>query len=1131
MYDSELAGDREEAWEDFEVTGFAKGEFTYKLENITSLISEQPTAAQAKKYSDEFEIAGYSWKLLVFPSGNPSRSSASSPSVAVYLQSAEAQYLPTILRPHAKFNLILINHRDPSLNLSKEAEHRFTPKEDDWGFSDFIKVDRLRNAQEGFVLDDAVHIKVELNVQLEEKYTGATKRSTGYVGLKNQGATCYMNSLLQTLFHVPRFRKAVYQMPTEEDEEPQSSISLALKTLFYRLQHASIPVSTKDLIHSFGWTNTDAFQQHDVEELELKLCEKLEEKMKGTIVDKSIDALLKGKVYNYIECIDVEFKSTRLEEFLDIQLPIIGCKDVYDSFDKIVEVETMDADNKYHAEGLGLQDARKGVLLDSLPPILQLHLKRFDYDRQSWVPIKVNSRYEFYDEIDLSREDGKYFSPNFEAPDDQRYRLHSVLVHSGGSHGGHYYVYIRPDAKQWFKFDDEMVSKASDDEAIAQQFGGDDRGLGGTQPKIRSFSNAYMLVYVRLSDWDRMMCDVGEQHLEAHVLARLKAEQARKDEKRREKMQAHRFVTVKVVTDEDVAAHVLAEAFDVVKCDGARSAAVIEERVFKVDKCEPWGAVRERIAAATGVPPDRQRLWRLYSRPNGTFRPQQLLLTGPDDTPIKVTHRELLNKTQSASAQSTSYHRNPTRNQTTLKPIEVYVPRDAPADPSPAAATLLLVKLFDPAAEELTYVRSYTVTPDTQLNVIAKHAWETAGYKAPTQLIMFEEERTEPLLCKQLELSQTVEAAGLDAGDVLIVQPAPLITTAHQYPTVSEYFQHLVTLRRIAFRPLGAGADAPEHVIEVAKDAPYNEVTAALAEQIGLRDPALLRLTPCHRETGAPARKAVRHGEPFVAAHCPSPALTYAVAYETLDLPLPQVEQLLGMKLRVVKSNTEVHTAKLELRVPEDAPMSYLLEKARAALGPTFAGGRPLRIVKVYHSRVWELCEPGAKVARYDSNHWELRCEPVPDDDAAVVSRYGGAAPPAEGAAAPVDGAASPVFISHCSYAEGKVEPFGQPLVCMVAPDESLGSLQQRVQKRLNIPDEEFKDWVWGSVGESSADVQELQDRSVIVSDVIRRVAAEMKAVVQKPPFICMVHERRGYGGHQPSRGTYSPAEAQITLH
>jgi uncharacterized UBP type Zn finger protein len=29
------------------------------------------------------------------------------------------------------------------------------------------------------------------------------------------------------------------------------------------------------------------------------------------------------------------------------------------------------------------------------------------------------------------------------------YKLHSVLVHSGGTHGGHYYAFIRPDGKTW----------------------------------------------------------------------------------------------------------------------------------------------------------------------------------------------------------------------------------------------------------------------------------------------------------------------------------------------------------------------------------------------------------------------------------------------------------------------------------------------------------------------------------------------------------------------------------------------------------------------------------------------------------------------------------------------------------
>jgi ubiquitin carboxyl-terminal hydrolase 7 len=39
-------------------------------------------------------------------------------------------------------------------------------------------------------------------------------------------------------------------------------------------------VATKDLTRSFGWDANDSFMQHDVQELNRVLCDKLEEKMK-----------------------------------------------------------------------------------------------------------------------------------------------------------------------------------------------------------------------------------------------------------------------------------------------------------------------------------------------------------------------------------------------------------------------------------------------------------------------------------------------------------------------------------------------------------------------------------------------------------------------------------------------------------------------------------------------------------------------------------------------------------------------------------------------------------------------------------------------------------------------------------
>ena len=39
----------------------------------------------------------------------------------------------------------------------------------------------------------------------------------------------------------------------------------------------------------------------------------------------------------------------------DLQLDVKGCRDIYASFDKYVEVERLEGDNKYHAEEHGLQ--------------------------------------------------------------------------------------------------------------------------------------------------------------------------------------------------------------------------------------------------------------------------------------------------------------------------------------------------------------------------------------------------------------------------------------------------------------------------------------------------------------------------------------------------------------------------------------------------------------------------------------------------------------------------------------------------------------------------------------------------------------------------------------------------------
>ena len=96
---------------------------------------------------------------------------------------------------------------------------------------------------------------------------------------------------------------------------------------------------------------------------------------------------------SFVRCKHVNFSSSRTEPFYDIQLNIKDKKDIYESFDDYVEVETLDGENKYDAGDHGFQEAEKGITFESFPPVLHLHLLRFQYDPLTDANVKINDRF------------------------------------------------------------------------------------------------------------------------------------------------------------------------------------------------------------------------------------------------------------------------------------------------------------------------------------------------------------------------------------------------------------------------------------------------------------------------------------------------------------------------------------------------------------------------------------------------------------------------------------------------------------------------------------------------------------------------------------------------------------------
>ena len=60
------------------------------------------------------------------------------------------------------------------------------------------------------------------------------KSVTGFVGLKNIGCICYMNSIMQNLYMIPSFRKAMLEVEDKSNlNEPESeNVLLQMKRIF-----------------------------------------------------------------------------------------------------------------------------------------------------------------------------------------------------------------------------------------------------------------------------------------------------------------------------------------------------------------------------------------------------------------------------------------------------------------------------------------------------------------------------------------------------------------------------------------------------------------------------------------------------------------------------------------------------------------------------------------------------------------------------------------------------------------------------------------------------------------------------------------------------------------------------------
>jgi ubiquitin carboxyl-terminal hydrolase 34 len=334
------------------------------------------------------------------------------------------------------------------------------------------------------------------------------RSSTGYVGLYNPRAICYMNSLLTQLFMNLNFRQFILALDVKEASGSQRLL-FETQRLFAQMQNSfrksTDPRSFAACVRSLDKTPIDITVQMDADEFYNLLFDQWEGQLLTKEHKQKFRSFYGGQTMNQIKSKECEHVSERAEPFFAVQCDIAGKANLQDSLRAYVQGDVMEGDNKYKCESCDgkFVDAVKRTCFKDAPDNLIFHLKRFEFDLNDFSRRKIYDHFAFPIALDISPYKIDHLADPSRPRKEDWYDLVGVLVHTGTCENGHYYSYIRerPCSNKssapgtWIEFNDSDVGPFDPAEIAERTFGGFTE-VEGYIRQTKQFS-AYMLFYQR----------------------------------------------------------------------------------------------------------------------------------------------------------------------------------------------------------------------------------------------------------------------------------------------------------------------------------------------------------------------------------------------------------------------------------------------------------------------------------------------------------------------------------------------------------------------------------------------------------------------------------------------------------